>query len=100
VFRASEPRPEKTSPLPYAPEIYEENLSNTWAYIQNVAKEGHTPHRIPVQGNVYSAFWSPDRSKIAMAVAPSSLVDDSFMEQKILVVDHHSKEILAEVDHT
>ncbi|XWN36382.1 MAG: S9 family peptidase [Balneola sp.] len=100
VFRASEPKPEKTSLLPYAPEIYEENLTNTWTYIQNVAKEGHTPHRIPVQGTVYSAFWSPDRSKIALAVAPSPLVDDSFMEQKILIVDHHTREVLAEVDHT
>lgn len=100
VFRAAEPKEKSSSPLPYAPEIYEENLTNTWAYIQNVAKEGHTPHRVPVQGTVYSAFWSPDRSKIAMAVAPSPLVDDSFMEQKILVIDHHSREILAEVDHT
>jgi len=100
VFRSSEPKSESTSPLPYAPEIYEENLSNTWAYIQNVAKEGHTPHRIPVEGTVYSASWSPDRSKIAMGVAPSPLVDDSFMEQKILIVDHKTREILAEVDHT
>ncbi|HBQ58218.1 MAG TPA: hypothetical protein DD671_00925, partial [Balneolaceae bacterium] len=52
AFRAPEPKEEKESPLPYSPEIYEENLTNTWAYIQNVAMEGHTPHRIPVDGSV------------------------------------------------
>ncbi len=100
VFRAREPKAESNSPLPYAPEIYEENLTNTWAYIQNVAKKGHMPHKIPLEGTVYSAFWSPDRSKIALAVAPSPLVDDSFMEQKIIIVDHKTRDVLAEIDHT
>lgn len=99
VFRALEPKEEKASPLPYSPEIYEENLTNTWAYIQNVAMEGHTPHRIPVVGTVYAAHWSPDQTKLAIAAAPSPLVDDSFMAKKVLVIDHQTREILAEVDH-
>lgn len=99
VFRAPKPIEKTESPLPYQPEIYEENLPETWAYIQNVIKDGHMPHKIPVEGNVYSAKWSPDFSKIAMGIAPTSLVDDSFMGQKIKIVDHKTREILAEVDH-
>lgn len=100
IFRASEPKKSSASPLPYQPEIYEENLTNTWAYIQNVSREGHMPHRIEIDGNVYAAQWSPDQSKVAVAVAPTSLVDDSFMAQRVYIVDHHTREILAEVDHT
>jgi dipeptidyl aminopeptidase/acylaminoacyl peptidase len=100
VFRASQPLESSSSPLPYQPDIYEENLTDTWAYIQNVASEGHMPHRIPIEGTVYSALWSPDQSKIAVAVAPTPLVDDSFMAQKIYIVDHRTREIEAEVDHT
>lgn len=99
VFRAPKPEPEMESPLPYQPEVYEEGLGETWAYMQNVSKEGHMPHRIPVTGTVSAATWSPDRSKLAISVAPTSLVDDSFMRQQILIIDHETREVLAEVDH-
>ncbi|MDR9418243.1 S9 family peptidase [Gracilimonas sp.] len=100
VFRATEPKESKDSPLPYQPEIYEENLTNTWAYIQNVSRDGHMPHRIPLEGSVYTAHWSPDQSKLAVAVAPTPLVDDFYMAQKVFVIDHMSRDVLAEVDHT
>ena len=99
VFRAAQPMEGNESPLPYQPEVYEEGLSETWAYIQNVTKEGHEPHHIPVVGTVYSAHWSPDYQKVALGVAPTSLVDDSFMSQRIMIVDHKTREVLAEVDH-
>lgn len=100
AFRATAPGAEEDSnPLPYKPEIYEENMTMTRAWMQNVAKEGHMPHLIPVEGNVYSVKWSPDRSKLALGVAPTPLVDDFYMAQKVVIIDHHSREILAEVDH-
>lgn len=99
VFRAREPKEDKESPLPYKPEIYEENLTNTWAYMQNVAQDGHMPHRIPIDGTVTAAYWSPDLSKVALAVAPTPLVDDYYMAQRIYIIDHETREILAEVDH-
>ncbi len=99
VFLSEEPKEETESPLPYQPEIYEEGLSNTWAYMQNASKEGHMPHRIPVEGDVVAAHWSPDLSKIAVAAAPTSLVDDFYMAQKIYIVDHQTREITATIDH-
>lgn len=99
VFRAPKPEPESESPLPYQPEVYEEGLGETWAYMQNVSQEGHMPHRIAVEGTVSAASWSPDRSKLAISVAPTSLVDDSFMRQQVLIIDHETREVLAEVDH-
>lgn len=99
AFRATEPQEEKESPLPYSPEIYEENLTNTQAYIQNVAMDGHSPHHIPVEGSVYDIQWSPDQSKLMVAVAPTPLVDDFYMSQKVVIIGHESREILTEVDH-
>ena len=99
VFRAPEPQKEDESPLPYSPEIYEENLTNTWAYIQNVAMDGHEPHRIPVEGTVYDAVWSPDQEKLAVAVAPTPLVDDYYMSQKVVIIDHETRDVISEVDH-
>jgi dipeptidyl aminopeptidase/acylaminoacyl peptidase len=99
VFRAPEPDEQEDTGLPYAPEVYEEELTNIWAYMQNVAKEGHMPHRIPVEGSVSAVHWSPDRSKIAVAVAPTPLVDDFYMAQEILIIDHKTRDVLAKVDH-
>ncbi|MFN1835738.1 prolyl oligopeptidase family serine peptidase [Balneola sp. MJW-20] len=100
VFMAAEPKEEKPSPLPYQPEIYEENLVNNRAYIQNVAMPGHMPHLIPVEGDVINAIWSPDQEKLALAVSPSPLIDDFYMFQKVVIVSHEGqREILAEVDH-
>ncbi len=99
IFRASEPKAKSNSPLPYSPEVYEENLTETWAYIQNVAMPGHMPHRIEINGHVAAATWSPDQSKLAIAVAPSPLVDDFYMAQSVYIVDHKTREIISELDH-
>ncbi len=99
VFRAIEPAAVDNNPLPYQPEVYEEGLRNTWAYMQNVSKEGHMPHRIDLDGSVSQVAWSPDLSKIVVALSPTSLVDDTFMAQEIFVIDHESREVISQVDH-
>lgn len=99
VFRAIEPTTKSANPLPYEPEIYEEGLKNTWAYMQNVAKEGHMPHRIEIEGSVSQAHWSPDMTKLVVALSPTSLVDDTFMAQEVFVIDHETREVLSQVDH-
>lgn len=99
VFTSLEPSESDNNPLPYQPEVYEEGLKNTWAYMQNVAQEGHMPHHIPVTGNVSQVAWSPDLSKIAVAVSPTPLVDDFYMAQQVFIVDHKTREVISEVDH-
>lgn len=99
VFRAVEPAEMSDNPLPYQPVVYEEGLRNTWAYMQNVSQEGHMPHRIEIEGSVSQVHWSPDLSKVVVALSPTSLVDDTFMAQEIFVVDHETREIIAQVDH-
>ena len=99
TFTASEPAVANESPLPYQPEIYEENLQNRWAYIQELEKEGHQPHRIEVEGSIYKAIWSPDRSHVALSVAPTPLVDDFYMNQSIMIIDYENREVVTEVKH-
>jgi dipeptidyl aminopeptidase/acylaminoacyl peptidase len=99
VFRAAQPAEKAASSLPYEPEIYEENLTNTWAYMQNVTQEGHMPHRIEIDGNVSAVHWSPDLTKVVVALSPTSLVDDFYMAQEIFVIDHETHEIVTQVEH-
>lgn len=99
AFMASEPQEQEESELPYEPEIYEENLIQQRGYVTNVSKEGHQPHQLQVEGSVYQMHWNPDGERLAIAVAPSPRVDDFYMSQQVLIVDHHGSKILGKVDH-
>jgi dipeptidyl aminopeptidase/acylaminoacyl peptidase len=99
VYMANEVLPESSNPLPYQPEIYEENLANRQLFIQNVARQNHDAHHIPVEGSVYLAVWSPDQSKIAISVAPTPHIDDFYMYQQVMIVDYRSREIVTQIDN-
>jgi dipeptidyl aminopeptidase/acylaminoacyl peptidase len=43
--------------------------------------------RVDVPGSVFGLEWSPDGSKVALAVAPRPLIDDSYMFKRIHLLD-------------
>ena len=95
VFLAKEPSEKKPS-LPYEPIIYEENLSLTKAYISSLGEE---TKNIGLEGQCYSAHWSPDGSKLSISAAPTALVDDSYMKQVINILDAGSLNVINKVAH-
>jgi dipeptidyl aminopeptidase/acylaminoacyl peptidase len=95
VFRARESK-NKESALPYEPVIYEENLSLTKAFVSNLADASLG---IPLEGQCYSAHWSPDGSKLSISTAPTALVDDSYMKQVINIIDANSLETVSKLAH-
>jgi dipeptidyl aminopeptidase/acylaminoacyl peptidase len=99
AFIAPQPPDNTGSTLPYQPEIYEENVSHRRGYIANMKRTEYQPDRILVQGSVYQVKWSPDGSRMAVAVAPTPLVDDYYMRQKVLILDGEGKLTLGEVNH-
>jgi dipeptidyl aminopeptidase/acylaminoacyl peptidase len=99
AFTAFEEGETSSSPLPYKAEVFEENQVNRKGYITNVAREGHSPHQIQIPGSIYMIEWSPDGSKLAVSVAPTPTVDDSFMAQQVFIVDYRTREVAAEVNN-
>ena len=97
VFISHKPVEEQTSHLPYEPEIYEDDLRNSTAYITDVANP--SPRPLQVQGHTTAAKWGPDGQRLAVSAAPSSLVDDFYTGQKIYIVDANSANVIAQVDH-
>jgi dipeptidyl aminopeptidase/acylaminoacyl peptidase len=85
------------SEAPYEPEIYEEHLAFTRAYVLDI-NSGQT-RRIPLEGSVYSFKWSPDDSKIAISTSPTPLVDDFYVKQQISIIDAQAFEEIGTVDH-
>ncbi|MDX1637716.1 MAG: S9 family peptidase [Balneolaceae bacterium] len=99
AFMASEPREQQEHDLPYQPEIYEENLVQRRGYVTNLAMKNHEPHRVQVEGSIYQLHWGPEGERLAVAAAPTPLVDDYYMHQHVYIVDHSGEEILGKVDH-
>lgn len=99
VFSSFYDAEESESPLPYQANVYEENQTQRPAYITNVSREDHNPHQIQVEGTVYLMKWSPDGSKIALSAAPSPGVDDSFMAQRVTIVNYRTREVEAEINN-
>ncbi len=96
LFLAKE-KSDKKSSLPYEPIIYEENLMLSKAYISSL-DEGTTKN-VAIEGQCYSIHWSPDGSKISVSTAPTALVDDSYMKQRIHILDANTFSLVATIDH-
>ena len=96
LFLAKEKSGKKTA-LPYEPIIYEENLSLTKAFI---GVPGQPAKKIDeLAGQCYSIHWSPDGSKISVSNAPTALVDDSYMKQRIHVLDASTFDLVGTIEH-
>ncbi len=99
LYTANEIVEKPKTGLPYEPEIYEEFIPNRRLFITNVNMEDHPPHRVDLPGTVYLAEFSPDKSKIAVSVAPTPHVDDQYMAQRIHVLDYKTREVIATIDN-
>lgn len=85
------------SELPYQPEFFEENVPNRRAYVASLSSQDVRPINIP--GSFYNLSWSPNGDRIAASVAPTPTVDDSYMAQRVYVVDASSGDVVAEVQN-
>ncbi|MGM0547345.1 MAG: prolyl oligopeptidase family serine peptidase [Bacteroidota bacterium] len=99
AFMAEDTTTYEESSLPYEPEVYEENLKQRRGYIANVEMPEQDPHQVQVEGSIYQMRWSDDGEKLAIAVAPTPLVDDYYMHQQVKIMDHEGEKVLGEIDH-
>jgi dipeptidyl aminopeptidase/acylaminoacyl peptidase len=53
-----------------------------------------------VKGDINGVHWSPTGDKLAVMAAPTPLVDDGYMKQRIYIVDPTTAKVTGEVDHT
>jgi len=115
AFVADEPEPEareRARKKGYKQKVFEEDWLPSRVWIAPLPPfDGPAPDRpegeaadsgpraLELEGSVLSAEWSPDGGRLALAVAPRPLVDDSYMFQRIQVHDATSGERLAALDN-
>ena len=80
-------------------EIYEEDWRPTELWIGTLFEDETEAARVELEGSVYQVAWSPAGGRVAVSIAPTALVDDSYMLQRAWVVDVESGAVVSKVEN-
>ncbi len=93
AYIAESPKDEKEKKLKekgYEFTFYEENLKHKNLYLIDLSDSTKKAQQLTRERTVWSFVFSPDGRTIAAAVSPRNLVDESYMFQKIYLLDLNS----------
>ncbi len=79
-------------------EVYEEDVRMARVWLGALNDDRSKPTKLELPGHVYKALWSPVDERLAVSIAPTPLVDDSYMRTRIQIVDLSGK-VLAKIDN-
>ncbi|HEV8113659.1 MAG TPA: S9 family peptidase [Planctomycetota bacterium] len=99
---ASEPESEvakKRQEKGFKQEVYEEDWRPTRVWIAKLGDSPEQPRALPLLDSAHEALWSPVDERILVTLAPTPLVDDEYMRQRIRIVDPASGEIIARIQN-
>jgi dipeptidyl aminopeptidase/acylaminoacyl peptidase len=95
---ASEPEPEARKKLQdkgFKQEIYEEEMRPAKIWIASLFDPDSHPVPLALTGSVFQVHWSPVDDRLLVALAPTPLVDQSMMDQRVRIVSAKTGDILA-----
>jgi dipeptidyl aminopeptidase/acylaminoacyl peptidase len=77
-------------------EIYEEDWKATKVWIADEGGSGK-PRALDLPGSAFYVEWNPDGRQLVVVLAPTSLVDDSYMSKRVHVVDADTGKIVERI---
>lgn len=78
------------------PVIYEENLLYPRVWVADL--DGNTkPRKLELPGAAMDVAWSPVDERLAVTLSPTPLVDDTYMQKRIHIVNSDSGSILTRI---
>ncbi len=80
-------------------QVYEESARPVRIWIADTGSGGAKPKGLEVKGSASELHWSPAGSLLAVALAPTSLVDDSYMSRRVTIVDADSGKVAARIEN-
>jgi len=99
---AAEPEDEAKKKLQdkgFKQEIYEEDWRATRVWIASVEGSQEKPRKLPIEHCANEVEWSPVDERLLVTLAPTPLVDDGYMRQRVRIVDPASGEIVARIQN-
>lgn len=101
AFLATEPRPKDEQEYRdkgFNQEIYEEDWRPTKVWL--AAADGSSkPRALDLPGSASFVQWSPSAQQLAVVLAPTPLVDDSYMFKRVSIVDVDSGKVVERISN-
>lgn len=80
--------------------VYEESVPFSRVFVADVTADGAgTPRQLPLTGSASTIAWSPAGNRLAVALAPTPLVDDDLMMRRVHVVDPADGRVIANLNN-
>ncbi len=101
AFLATEPRPKEEQEYRdkgFNQEIYEEDWRPTKVWIADADGSGK-PRALDLPGSASTVRWSPSARQLAVVLAPTPLVDDSYMFKRVSIVDVDSGKVVERISN-
>jgi len=102
AFLATEPEEEKLKKLEekgFKAEIYEENLRNLKVWVAALPIGDDKPEALPLKGSASELHWAPKGERLVVALAPTPLIDDNFMNRRLHIVDPQGGKVLLKINN-
>jgi len=85
----------KKKDLGFTQEIYEEDERDSKVWIATIDDKDKKPRMLETEGTASVVAWSPAGGELAVAVAPTPLIDDEYMKRKVHLIDPESGKVSA-----
>lgn len=102
AFRAVDPAPEQAEALAdkgFKAVVYEESARFTGVWTLDLTADDAEAVAAELPGSASALEWAPDGQRYAVALAPTPLVDDSYVRRKLHIVEAATGRVLRELDH-
>jgi len=86
AFEPEDPERKKEKELGFNQYVFEEEWRPRRIYILDLSDDDAEPRMLEFEGSAQSAEWSPDGDRLAVAVTPRQLVDDTLMFKRLRIV--------------
>lgn len=80
-------------------EIYEEDFRPVRVWLATPDDATQEPRALELPGFPSTVRWSPAGGKLAVALAPTPLIDDRYMKRKVHIIDAEGGRVLAELNN-
>lgn len=80
-------------------EVYEEDVKVAKLFLAPLFDTTAKPRALEIAGSLHQVEWHPRGESLLVTVSPTPLVDDEYMQQKVLVVSAADGAVLARFEH-
>jgi dipeptidyl aminopeptidase/acylaminoacyl peptidase len=105
AFLARDEKPEhheKLADKGFKAKIYEEQLRFVRVFVATIGENGMAegdPKQLEIAGSASELHWAPEGDRLAVALAPTPLIDDHYMKRQIHVVSANDGDVLGRIDN-